>query len=70
MNDEKTDDLPVSTAVIGHLSENVDLKNARLPLTYQEATQALAVCERVDECREWVNTTEEFSPGLRPHGRR
>ena len=58
MNDEKTDDLPVSTAVIGHLSENVDLKNARLPLTYQEATQALAVCERVDECREWVNKTE------------
>lgn len=53
--------LPVSTEVLGHLSTNVDVKNARLPLSYQDATQALAVCERVDECREWANKAEAIA---------
>jgi hypothetical protein len=52
---------PIPTEVLGYLSENVDLPNARLPVAYQEATQALAVCERVDECREWANKAEAIA---------
>ena len=47
-----------TTAATNYLSANVNVATARLPVNYQQATQALTACSRVDECREWVNKTE------------
>jgi hypothetical protein len=45
----------------GKLPVPVDTRNARLPVNYQAATHALAQCERVDECKEWVNKAEAIA---------
>jgi hypothetical protein len=36
-----------------NLPAHVDAANARLPQSYEAAKQALAECERLDECKEW-----------------
>lgn len=34
---------------------SADIRNARLPASYDHAKQALAACERIDECQEWAD---------------
>jgi hypothetical protein len=39
----------------------IDTKTARLPVTYEQASMALAQCYRVDECAEWANKAEAIA---------
>jgi hypothetical protein len=42
-------------------AENVDSTNARLPVAYEQARQALAQCYRIDECKEWADKAEALA---------
>lgn len=35
--------------------------NVRLPLNYEQAREALARCERIDECQDWADRAEALS---------
>jgi len=39
----------------------VDVKNARLPVAYESAKQALAECTRIDECQSWADKAEALA---------
>lgn len=43
------------------LPTNVDIAHARLPATYEQAKNALASCERLDECQDWANKAEALA---------
>lgn len=38
-----------------------DIRSARLPDTYVAAKNALATCERIDECKEWADKAEALA---------
>lgn len=38
-----------------------NIENAKLPIVYERATQALAECSRIDECKEWANKAEALA---------
>lgn len=40
---------------------NIDVAQARLPATYEQAKIALTSCERIDECWEWANKAEALA---------
>ena len=40
---------------------NINVANARLPQTYENAKTALANCERIDECQDWANKAEALA---------
>lgn len=37
------------------------IDDAKLPIVYERATQALAECSRIDECKEWANKAEALA---------
>lgn len=37
------------------------IDDAKLPIVYERATQALAECSRIDECKEWANKAEAIA---------
>lgn len=37
------------------------IRDARLPAVYERATQALAECSRIDECKDWANKAEALA---------
>jgi hypothetical protein len=39
----------------------VDMSRARLPDSYLDARQALATCERLDECKDWADKAEALA---------
>ncbi len=43
------------------LPSNINVANARLPQTYENAKTALANCERIDECQDWANKAEALA---------
>jgi hypothetical protein len=45
----------------GKMLTAIDVAHARLPATYEEAKNALAECERLDECRDWANKAEAIA---------
>ena len=38
-----------------NLPQNIDKANASLPVSYENARNALANCQAVDECKEWAD---------------
>lgn len=42
-------------------AENVDPRNARLPIAYEQARKALEQCHRIDECKEWADKAEALA---------
>jgi hypothetical protein len=50
------------------LPAGVDPTTAQLPRNYQAAVQALARCERVDECRDWTIRTDALASYARQAG--
>lgn len=47
--------------VIPDLDSLPNITDARLPVVYERATQALAECTRIDECQEWANKAEALA---------
>ena len=43
------------------LPPDLDVEGARLPASYQAARRALAVCVRIDECRDWAIKAEALA---------
>lgn len=43
------------------LPDTVSVAHARLPQTYEEAKNALANCERIDECKDWADKAEALA---------
>ena len=39
----------------------INVANARLPETYENAKIALATCNRIDECQKWANKAEALA---------
>ncbi len=44
-----------------NLPSSINVADARLPQTYENAKTALANCERIDECQEWANKAEALA---------
>lgn len=40
---------------------SLDVEHARLPAAYEAARNAIAVCARIDECRDWANKAEALA---------
>jgi hypothetical protein len=43
------------------LPAHIDVANARLPTTYEQARSALLHCTSIDECQEWANKAEALA---------
>jgi hypothetical protein len=39
----------------------IETKGARLPVVYETAREALATCERIDECKDWANKADAIA---------
>jgi len=46
---------------MNQLPQTINVANARLPETYENAKTALATCNRIDECQEWANKAEALA---------
>jgi len=40
---------------------NISVANAKLPAVYESARNALASCERIDECKDWADKAEALA---------
>jgi hypothetical protein len=43
------------------LPANIDARKARLPATYEQAKQALAKCDRINECKDYADKAEALA---------
>lgn len=43
------------------LPSNINIAQARLPATYEQAKIALSECNRIDECQDWANKAEALA---------
>ena len=51
----------MTTALSINTSSLPNISNASLPKVYEAAREALATCQRIDECAEWANKSEAIA---------
>lgn len=59
--DGRVSTVETGSASATNLPANLSVAQARLPATYESAKQALAECNRIDECQDWADKAEALA---------